>query len=158
MQGMQSESPAEGARLWLQSMSCDRTMENESGDSFYGRGASVRNLAALFMPTTPFREGDVCDLFGQVFWLSDRSKLAPSHRKRSPVVTDRIQRFHSGSLQVQSPITAAGPRRNPDFDASVTVFPFHSQPWFPHQQLTRRTPASTQTASIAWKCHRRIGV
>jgi hypothetical protein len=33
----------------------------------------------LFMPTTPFREGDVCKLFGQVFWLSDQSNPAPSH-------------------------------------------------------------------------------
>jgi len=36
--------------------------------------------ATLFMPTTPFREGYVCNLFGQVFWLSDRPEPAPSRR------------------------------------------------------------------------------
>jgi len=41
----------------------------------------IRSMPALFMPTTPFREGDVCNLFGQVFWLSDFPESAPSHRK-----------------------------------------------------------------------------
>lgn len=150
---MQSESPAEGAGVLIQ---CDaREFERTSLEPRCTGRRNFKNLAALFMPTTPFREGDVCNLFGQVFWLSDRSKPAPSHRKRTPVIADWIERFHSGSLQVQSPITAAGPRRNPDVDASVTVFPFHSQPWFLHQQMTQRTPASTQTVSIARICDRR---
>ena len=82
MQDLRSESPAECAGLSARSLSATAIEDNESGDSFYGRGTMIRNQPALFMPTTPFREGYVCSLSGQVFWLSDRPKPAPSRQKR----------------------------------------------------------------------------
>ena len=72
--------------------------------------------------------------------------------KESPGTTLTI--FHSGSLQDRSPITAAGPRRNPDGEASVTVFPFHSQDVVQCQSMTLIYTCETQTVSNSHSCFR----
>lgn len=134
---MQSESPADGAGLWVPSIHSDRTSWNESRNLFCRGAAVIRNMPALFMPPTPFREGDVAICSGRSSGFRIIPNLLLPIEKRAPVIRDRMRRFHSGSLQIQSPITAAGPRRSPD-DKPVTVFPFHSHPCCLASNLTPR--------------------